>query len=519
MEDVGETWLMMSLGGTPFMVALVQASASLPAVIFALPAGALADIVDRRSLLVATQAWMAAVAALLGVLTLGKHVGPWGLLACTFAMGVGSALDAPAYQAVVGEVAPRQDVPRAVVINELGLNVARIAGPALGGVVVASVGAGATFLLNALTFLGVLGVLLRWRRHRTPSLLPTERLWAGVRAGLRYVRDASTLRQLLLRTFAVLLSGSALWALLPSFVSRELAGGPAEYGSLLAALGMGAVTAAVPVSRARERFGIDAVLIPATLMLAGGIGGLAASRSLATAALSTFVAGAAWLALLATSMAGVQQASAEWVRARALAAFLLISEGALLLGSIAWGWLATRTSIRLSLGAAAAGALVSTVVSIPGRLRDIDRLDRSPAEFYPIPSAPAGLDLDFTPIVVEIVYAVDAGRRAAFLAAMEAVGRSRRRTGAALWMLTEESEDPSKIVEWFVLESWNEHHRQHGRWTKNDEQMWKYARSLVAAGTEPRVSHLVQIAGRSLHPTSARLLVGQPPKERRHQAG
>lgn len=492
MEDVGETWLMTSLGGTPLMIALVQGSSSLPVVLLALPAGALADIVDRRRLLVVTQAWMAAVAVLLGVLTLGKHVGSWGLLACTFAMGIGSAVDGAAWQAVVADVVPRPDVPRATVINEVGFNVARVAGPALGGVVVAWAGPGATFLLNALSFVAVLSVLLRWKRPRGPSLLPAERLWVGVRTGMRYVREAVALRVLLLRTFTVMLFASALWVLLPSFVSRTLVGTAADYGLLLAALGTGAVAGAAPVSRAGERFGVDGVLIPATLLLAAGIGGLALAPSLGWAALATLVAGAAWLGLLSTATAAVQRSSAEWVRARALALYLLVTESAMLIGSIGWGWLATHTSVRLALAVAAGGVFASVVVAIVLRLRDVDRIDRSPTAIYPLPEAPAGLDLERTPILVQIEYRVDEAQRPAFRKAVEAVGRSRKRTGAAFWMLTEDSQDASRFVESFFLESWNEHHRQHGRWTKHDQQVWLHARSLVAAGSEPRVSHLVQ---------------------------
>jgi MFS family permease len=494
MEDVGETWLMISLGGTPLMVALVQSSASFPVILLGLPAGALADIVDRRKLLVATQTWMLAVATLLGVLTLTNHVRAWGLLAFTFAMGVGSAFDGPAWQAVIADVVPRHDVPQAAVANEVGFNASRMAGPALGGIVVAWAGPGATFLLNAVTFVGVLAVLLRWKLRRDPSPIPAERLWVGVRTGIRYAREAVTLRVLLVRTFATLLPASALWALLPSFVSRILVGSSADYGVLLAALGTGAVVGALPASRARERFGVDAVLVPATFLLAAGLGGVARAPSLAWAGLATFVAGAAWLAVLATSTAAVQKASAEWVRARALALYLLVSESAMLAGGIAWGWCATRTSIRLALAAAASGTVLSALVAATLRLRDVDRVDRTPTTFYPIPDPPPGVDAERTPILVQIEYRVDVAQRTAFRGALDAVGRSRRRTGAAAWMLTQDAENESRFVEWFFLESWNEHHRQHGRWTKRDEELWKRARALVAEGTQPRVSHLLQTA-------------------------
>jgi MFS family permease len=492
MESVGEAWLMTSLSGTPFMVALVQGSASLPVFLVALPAGTLADILDRRRLLLLTQAWMFFVATLLGVLTLTHHVGAWGLLACTFAMGTGAALADPAWQAVIGDVVPRDELPRAMVANGVAFNIARVAGPALGGLVVAWVGPGATFLLNALTFVAVSVVLLRWEHPHHPSVLPSERMRTGMRAGLRYVREAMTLRALLVRTFAVLVSASALWALLPSFVHGSLGGSSSAYGALLAALGTGAIASAAPVAWVRERRGADAVLIPATLLLGAGVAGLAIAPSMPWAALATFISGAGWLAILSTSTAAAQKSSAEWVRARALAVYLLVTEGAMATGSIAWGWLATRTTVRFALVVAAAGIAVSALVAMARRLRDLDRIDRSPTPVYPIPEAPAGVDRETTPVVVAIEYLVDAKDRAAFREAFEELGRSRRRTGAALWMLTEDSENAARFVEIFFLESWNEHHRQHGRWTKHDQELWQRVLGLVQPGTEPKVSHLLR---------------------------
>ncbi len=491
MEDVGETWLMTSLHGTPLMVALVQSSASLPVFLFALPAGTLADIIDRRRMLLATHVWMLLVAALLGVLTLTQHIGALGLLACTFAMGIGSALVGPAWQAVIADVVPRRDLPRATMLNGVAFNVGRVAGPALGGLIVARAGPGPTFLLNALSFVSVLVALLRWKRRHHPSVLPAERVWTGMRTGLRYVRDAPTLRALLVRTFTTLFFASALWALLPSFVNRALGGTPSQYGILLAALGAGAVASAALVSRWRDRFGSDAVIMPAMLLLGAAIGGLALAPSLAWAALATFVAGSVWLTIVSTSTAAAQKSSAEWVRARALAVYILVSEGAMAGGSVLWGWLATRTSVRLALGAAGVGVAASVVVAFARRLHDLDRIDRSPTELYPIPEAPSGIDRERTPVVVEVEYRVAAENHAAFRKAMGALGRSRRRTGAAMWIMTEDSQDPSRFVELFFLESWNEHHRQHGRWTKHDEKVWHHVRSLVMPGTEPKVSHLL----------------------------
>jgi MFS family permease len=497
MEDVGETWLMTGFHGSPLMVALVQSSSSLPVFLIALPAGTLADIVDRKRLLLVTMVWTGGVAVLLSYLTLTHHIGPWGLLSCTFAMGMGAALGTPAWQAVVADVVPRSEIARATMLNGVAFNVARVAGPALGGLVVARFGPGATFALNALSFVLVIVALLRWKRPLRPSLLPAERVWSGVRTGLRYVSAAPAMRAILLRTFCVLAPASALWALLPSLVRRSLGGSPSDYGLLLTALGAGAVASAAFVARVRERYGVDAVLIPATLVLAAAVGGLAVSPSMPWAALAMFVAGGAWLGILATSGAAVQRGSAEWVRARALAIYLLATEGAMALGSIAWGWLATRTSVRFALEMAAGGIALSVVAALARRLRDLDRIDRSPATAPPIPDAPAGIDREGTPVIVQIEYRVEADQRAAFREQLEVVGRGRRRTGASFWMLTQDSQDLGRFLELFVVESWNEHHRQHARWTKWDEEALKKVDALLAPGTEPKVSHLLEAdAGR-----------------------
>jgi MFS family permease len=502
MEDVGEAWLMTSLRGTPLMVALVQSSASLPVFLFALPAGTLADIVDRRRLLMLTQTWLLFVALSLGVFTLTRHIGAWGLLGCTFAMGIGAAMAGPAWQSAIADVVPRKDLPRAMMLNEVAFNVGRVAGPAIGGTVVARAGPGATFLLNALSFVTVLVILARWTRPGYESLLPAERVWAGMRTGLRYVREAPSLLAVLVRSFSVLVFASALWATLPSFVSRCLGGSASGYGILLTSLGTGAVASAFLLSRVRDRFAADTVLIAMTLLLAAGIFGLALASTMARAALATFVCGAAWLSILSVYTAAAQKSAADWVRSRALAVFLLVTEGAMTFGSVGWGWLATRFSVRFALAVGAAGVVTSVPVALLFRLRDLE-IDRAPTEIYPIPAAPSGIDLDHTPIIVEIEYRVAPANRDAFRRVLESVGRSRRRTGAAIWTLAEDSSDTSRFVELFLVDSWNEHHRQHGRWTKHDRNIWEHARSLVQPGTEPKVLHLVQASDRHALAASA----------------
>ena len=241
MQSVGAAWFMTSLSTSPAMVALVQVASIFPMFLLSLPAGALADIIDRRRLLLATQAWMTVAAALLGALTLLGAASPWVLLTFTFLLGLGAAMNAPAWLAIVPELVPRRELPQAISLNSAGFNLSRAVGPALGGAIVAAAGVGATFILNAVSFLGVMIVLYRWERPVTDTALPGERMVAAMRSGLRYVRHAPGLQGGLWRTGIFILFCSSLWALLPLVVRYELGGSSADFGILLGCFGAGAV--------------------------------------------------------------------------------------------------------------------------------------------------------------------------------------------------------------------------------------------------------------------------------------
>src|SRR5216110_2576073 len=222
MHDTSAAWLMTGLAPSPLMVSLMQTATSLPFFLLALPAGALADIVDRRRLLLVTQAWMLVAATVLGVSTVAGHTGPWLLLSLTFGMGLGNALNAPAWQATTPDLVPRAELPAAVALGGISVNVARAVGPAMGGLLVGAAGAGPVFLLNAASFLGVLVVLASWRRERKPTQLPPERVIGAMRAGARYVRHATGYHAVLVRSAAFVLSASAVWALLPLVARTQL---------------------------------------------------------------------------------------------------------------------------------------------------------------------------------------------------------------------------------------------------------------------------------------------------------
>src|SRR5262245_59367855 len=254
MQDVGESWLMVSLTTSPMLVALVETAGSLPIVLLALPAGALADVVDRRRLLLVTQSWMLVSAAVLGVVTLTGMATPWLLLSLTFTLGLGTAMNGPAFQAILPELVPGHEIPSAVTLTGVAVNVSRAVGPALGGQLVAAAGSGVVFLLNAVSFLGVMGVIYRWQRTpQQKSTLPPEHIFGAMRAGLRYVRHAPELLAALIRTAAFILCASALWALLPLQARHALGLGSFGYGILLGCIGAGAVTGAAFLPRVRQK--------------------------------------------------------------------------------------------------------------------------------------------------------------------------------------------------------------------------------------------------------------------------
>src|SRR5213594_2951949 len=300
MQNVGAAWLMTSLAPSPILVALVQAATSLPVFLVALPAGAIADLVDRRRLLLATQGWMLAAATLLGVLTILDVMTPWILLILTFALGLGAAMNAPAWQAIIPELVGESELRAAVTLNGVGYNVARAVGPALGGIIVAILGSGAVFILNALSFLGVMIILYRWPRVAHVSALPVEDVFSAMRAGVRYVRHAPSVQAVLLRTGAFIIGGSALWALLPLVARNELALDATGYGVILGCLGTGAVAGGMFLPRIQHRLSTDALLASAIVLFALATAGPVYSPQFALLCAVMLVGGVAWIAIMST---------------------------------------------------------------------------------------------------------------------------------------------------------------------------------------------------------------------------
>lgn len=489
MQSVGAAWLMTSLSASPVLVALVQTATNLPTFVFALLAGALADVVDRRRLILLTQTWMLASALVLGFLTLSGSATPFTLLALTFSLGAGAALNAPALQATVPELVPRDELTEAITLNSAGFNLARAAGPALGGLVVAFVGVGVTFLLNAASFIAMLLTVFRWPKASESPALPAERMRAAMRNGLRYARHSPEIRIVLTRAGTFILFASALWALMPLIARTLLNTGPTGYGLLLGFFGVGAVAGALAMPRIRLRMSLDALLAVGSLSYGAAMLLLAVSRHLALSGLAMLAAGAAWLLILSSFNTSVQWAVPPWVRGRTMSLYLLVVFGGLSVGSPLWGALAGVTTLPVALAVAGLGMIGSLVLVSGFRLGDIERRDLSPSMHWPEPLFTAQPDPDDGPVFITITFTIDPQEREAFLCAMHEVRRLRLRNGALRWNLLRDPNDPSRYIEIFVDETWLTHMRLHQRPTRADRELEARAWAFHVGDRPPEIRH------------------------------
>jgi len=341
MQNVGAGWLMTQLTTSPLMVGLVQAAAAVPVFIVVLPAGALADIVDRRRLLLFTQSWMVLAATALGALTLLGAVNPWVLLFFTFLMGVGAVMNDPAWQAITPEVISPQRHASAVALNSAGFNVARAAGPALGGIIVAAAGSGWSFLLNAASFFGVILFLYRWKRV-PHAPLPVRNMKAAIAEGFGHVQGAPQVRSVLIRTAAFSIGASSLLALLPLICQPHGAQG---YGFLLTCFGLGALAGAAILPRLRLQYSVDGLVAGATILFAIMTFAAGQVHIFEWLCLVLFTAGAAWIGILACFNVVAQTMCPSWMRARALSMYLLVLQGGMAVGSALWGAVASRQGV------------------------------------------------------------------------------------------------------------------------------------------------------------------------------
>ncbi len=488
LQNTAAAWLMTSLTGSAVVISMVQTASTLPVLLLGLPAGAIADIVDRRRFLLLTQAGMLLAALLLGIASLSGFVTPAILLFLTFAMGVGAALNGPAWQAVIGEVVPPSDLAGAVSLNSAGFNIARAVGPALAGLLMIRAGAGWVFLLNALSFVGVLWVLFGWRPEIASSSYPVEHLVGAVRAGFRYLLYSRELRSIVLRTVLFAFPASALWALLP-VVSNAISGKALTYGILLGGLGLGALAGAVLLPIFKGATSVEGLILFATVAFALASIVLATIRNPALLFVVLVIGGVGWLVLLSTLNAGTRLHSPRWVEARALAAYLVSFQGSLAVGSIFWGAIAGVAGTRLSLLCAGGLLLTSLAARLIFPLNSAGTLDLRPANSWPLPGVASEFANNREIVLVVIEYSVPTINVGPFTQAMQHLRTLRLRDGAFRWTLFEDANNPTLYTEHFMVESWEEHLRQHDRLTVADLQIQERVRVLLTTATSPRVSH------------------------------
>jgi MFS family permease len=374
MQNVGAGWLMTQMTMNPLMVGLVQAAGALPVFLVILPAGALADMVDRRRFLLLTQGWMVLASGTLGIMTLTSCVGPWVLLLFTFLLGLGAVMNDPAWQAITPELVPGAQHASAVALNSAGFNVARAVGPALGGVIVAAVGCGTTFLLNALSFFGVIVFLYRWKRPVGAST-QARKVWSAIGDGFAYVRESGLAKSVLLRTGTFSVAAVAMLALLP-IIARPF--GARGYGVMLGCFGMGALMGAAAMPKVRERLSVDGLVAVAILVFAGMTFAAGRAGTFPSLCAVMLVAGMAWIGILACLNVAAQTMCPPYLRARALSFYLLVLQGGMALGATMWGALAKRMGVPDALAVAAA-VLTLGVLALRGHRITANELDLSPA--------------------------------------------------------------------------------------------------------------------------------------------
>ena len=495
-QSVGEKWQMAHLTASPLLVALIETGTTLPVLGLGLAAGALADILDRRRLLMTTQVFMMLVAGALAALTFLGQVTPTVLLGMSLLIGIGSALSMPAFQAIVPELLPRRDLGAGVALNSAGFNASRALGPALGGFVVGLLGAGWAFTLNAVSFLAVVTVMARWQRPVPTQDLPSERFLGAMKVGFRYVRHSRPLQIILLRALGYTWFAGVIFSLLPVLAIHHLKLSSSAFGLLMGCVGAGAVGVTLFMPRLRARYTANQLLCGFSLLAMVAQFVIAFVPHTLTVAICLFCAGMGWLAVLSTVNTAIQLSVPSWVKARAFGAYQMVWGGSMALGAAFWGAIAQHLGLTTAFALSAAG--LGLTLALIGRQRIQvfeEELDLSPHSDGP--HRPSPIPLDAGPILVQLEYRIQPDAREAFMEAMGPVRRLRLRDGALRWALFEEPAESKDhlihFVESYLSSSMGEHLRQHHRNTNADRELLTQAYQWDPKG-QPTARHLVAVS-------------------------
>ncbi|MER8551702.1 MFS transporter [Mesorhizobium sp. M0923] len=491
-QGVGAAWMMTTIATSSYQVALVQASTTLPIMLFALLAGAIADSFNRRKIMLIAQIFMLAVSALLTVFTYLDLMTPWTLLAFTFLIDSGTALNSPSWQASVGDMVPRPKVPAAIALNSMGFNLTRSVGPAIGGIIVAAAGAAAAFAVNTLSYVGLIVVLARWRPELPASTLPRETLGAAMGAGLRYVAMSPNIGKVLVRSSAFGFSAGAVLALLP-LVARDVVKGDAlSYGIMLGAFGIGAVGGALTSVRLRQLLSSETMVRMAFAGFALCAFNAAVSENAWQTSLGLLVGGACWVTALSHFNVTVQMSTPRWVVGRVLSVYQTATFGGIALGSWVWGVVADAHGAEVALMAASVAMLAGGAIGLLLPLPQQAVLNLDPLNRFQEPHLALDLKPRSGPIAIMIEYVIRNEDVPEFLATMAERGRIRRRDGARNWTLARDLENPSIWIEHYHTPTWVEYIRHNRRATYADAVIGERIRALHSGNEPPRVRRMIE---------------------------
>ena len=492
MQNVGAAWLMTSLTPSPLTVALLQTATSLSLVLFALPGGAFADVFDRRRLLLVAQYFMLVVAVMLSMLSFTGIVTPSILLTITFVLGLGAAITMPAAMGASLELVPRSEARHAITLGGVSVNIGAAVGPTLGGFIVAASGPWFVFMLNAVSFVGLIVFLHKWKRSTKLGELPPERVFGAMRAALRYIRHSPHIHGLFVRDLAFSIFGSALMALLPILTRHDLHLNSTSFGILVGCFGFGAIISGfVLLPRLPKKLSIEWRVGGAIVIFASTMSVLAYKPDFVLLCLAMIAGGIAQLTIISSLNFGAYRSAPKWVGIRVLAVHILVFQAGMTGGSVLWGVLANQIGVSNTLFFASLGLLIGLVTMVRHRLLSGKDVDMTPSLHWSVPQVTADIHPDDGPVLIEIEYIIDDSKSNEFEYAAQDLRNLRLRDGAISWGLFKDVANPSRYVETFVAESWAEHLRQHERITKTDKEIQDRVNTFHVGKTDPVIDHFI----------------------------
>ena len=493
MNSVGASWLMADLQTSPLMVALVQSATTLPFFLLALPSGALADIIDRRKLIIATNVMMMATAAVFSYLAWKQEITPNGLLGFTFLLGVGAAFTAPAWQSLVPGTVPKAQLSQAIALGSININLSRAIGPAIAGVLVTKYGLTSPFAANALSFIAIIIAMLLYQQEQAinQSMLPKEKVGRAIRAGIRYSLFSKPLQATMLHAFGFMFFANAFWGLIPMIAKQNLLGDAAFFGYLMTAIGVGGVLAGLCLPTFKRRFKANALVVMGSF----GTAVVTAFFAMVTVQWQALLAGIAfgicWVLVLSSVNISAQQSLPDWVRARGLSVYLMIFFLGISLGSAFWGWVAKFYSINIAMNGAALGAVLFTALTCRLRLQQGGEMDFTPSLHWPVPMPIRTVDFDQGPVMVTVCYQINQHDKRTFMQAIHKLRAMRMRHGVYRWGVFENTESPGQYLEYFMEDNWAEHLRHHERLPKEDKILQDQVLVFHQGEQSPKVTHYI----------------------------